>query len=443
MAADCSTLLKRPPSAIPALTGIVGLVTFIIASAGLFTDPLHLGTRINGWAVLGITALVMIIIEIIIRRHTKAETEDFQYQSLNWTTLKRSLNPNLFVKIYGLSIIYTIIIFLYCNTPFFSKDSFQTLFHDLLPFWPAFITFGLRYVWITHTVLYTEQHDSLWHFGRFFLPYGQQTTDKNKVIQQALIWTIKGFFLPLMLRFYFDWWDGLTTREIPFSTSDLYTFKSVFEFLHDFIFYIDAGFAVIGYSLAAKLLNSHIRSAETNPSGWIVTILCYPPLNYGSLNQFVFYNDGYFWGDMLWNNPTLYVIWGSTILLFLIIYVFATIAMGFRFSNLTYRGITTWGPYAITKHPAYLSKCLSWWMIDIPFIAISPWIAIKNSIMLGLVCVLYALRAQYEEQMLARVDPLYREYQRYIRTTGGLWPRIKRFYHQHIIPIFQMFDHPN
>ena len=44
-------------------------------------------------------------------------------------------------------------------------------------------------------------------------------------------------------------------------------------------------------------------------------------------------------------------------------------AFGFRFSNLTHRGILTHGPYAWTKHPAYLSKNLFWWFAVLPFLA--------------------------------------------------------------------------
>ena len=43
--------------------------------------------------------------------------------------------------------------------------------------------------------------------------------------------------------------------------------------------------------------------------------------------------------------------------------------IGPRFSNLTHRGILTHGPYAWSKHPAYLSKNLFWWLSSLPFLA--------------------------------------------------------------------------
>ncbi len=53
------------------------------------------------------------------------------------------------------------------------------------------------------------------------------------------------------------------------------------------------------------------------------------------------------------------------------VYAWATVAFGFRFSNLTDRGIITNGPYAWTKHPAYVSKNLFWWFAVLPFFAVT------------------------------------------------------------------------
>ena len=92
---------------------------------------------------------------------------------------------------------------------------------------------------------------------------------------------------------------------------------------------------------------------------------------------------------------------------------------GIRFSNLTHRGIITSGPYRWTKHPAYISKNISWWLISIPFLPPdgSVLTALKLSVMLGLVNLIYYLRAVTEERHLMQ-DPVYREYSEYIRQHG-------------------------
>ena len=51
-----------------------------------------------------------------------------------------------------------------------------------------------------------------------------------------------------------------------------------------------------------------------------------------------------------------FIIWGAILVVLTGIYAWATMAFGLRFSNLTHRGILTHGPYAFTKHPAYMSK---------------------------------------------------------------------------------------
>ena len=55
-----------------------------------------------------------------------------------------------------------------------------------------------------------------------------------------------------------------------------------------------------------------------------------------------------------------------------------------RFSNLTHRGIITNGPYRYSKHPAYLAKNLSWWLVSMPFmITVSP---LANAALLRCCC---------------------------------------------------------
>jgi hypothetical protein len=74
---------------------------------------------------------------------------------------------------------------------------------------------------------------------------------------------------------------------------------------------------------------------------------------------------------------------GAWLVLLTGIYAWATVAFGFRFSNLTHRGILTHGPYAWTKHPAYVSKNLFWWCAVLPFLSVgrqawSTWSATRH-----------------------------------------------------------------
>jgi protein-S-isoprenylcysteine O-methyltransferase Ste14 len=116
-------------------------------------------------------------------------------------------------------------------------------------------------------------------------------------------------------------------------------------------------------------------------------------------------------------------VWGSTILACVFVYAWSTAAFGLRFSNLTNRGIITDGPYRWLKHPAYVSKNLSWWLISVPFIAGAGWVtAVVSCLMMGAVNLIYYLRAKTEERHL-RADPAYRAYEAYI-DRNGLFARL-------------------
>lgn len=72
------------------------------------------------------------------------------------------------------------------------------------------------------------------------------------------------------------------------------------------------------------------------------------------------------------------------------------------------------------KHPAYVSKNISWWLISVPFIAGAGWFtALQSCLLLLCVNLVYFLRAKTEERHL-RADPAYREYEAFIAQHGLL-----------------------
>lgn len=50
------------------------------------------------------------------------------------------------------------------------------------------------------------------------------------------------------------------------------------------------------------------------------------------------------------------------------IYSRASLALGFKASNLTNRGIVSHGPYKYVRHPAYICKNLAWIIGGFPMI---------------------------------------------------------------------------
>jgi protein-S-isoprenylcysteine O-methyltransferase Ste14 len=118
--------------------------------------------------------------------------------------------------------------------------------------------------------------------------------------------------------------------------------------------------------------------------------------------------------------PTVRAVWAFLILALVLIYSLCTVSFGLRFSNLTHRGIITGGPYRFSKHPAYLAKNLSWWLISVPFVSEQGWsAALRNSCILGLLNLVYFARARTEERHLSR-DPVYVAYALWMNEHGLL-----------------------
>lgn len=232
---------------------------------------------------------------------------------------------------------------------------------------------------------------------------------------------MKGFFLPLMFTYLAR--DINNFNQVNFS--QLGSFKSYFDFLYDLLFTVDVGIVSMGYIMSFRLTDSHLRSAEPTFFGWAVALICYQPFWSLISRQYLDYDNGIGWARWLTNDPTFFAIWGSCILFLFSIYVWSSLSFGCRFSNLTHRGILTNGPYRWSKHPAYISKCVAWWMVSIPFLGNQGLAeSLRNSLLLLMLSGIYFLRARTEEKHLSK-DPAYLEYATWIKE-HGLWARIFR-----------------
>ncbi len=160
----------------------------------------------------------------------------------------------------------------------------------------------------------------------------------------------------------------------------------------------------------------------------MAALICYPPFilmnNGGPLDYHPGTAGETGWVHWLQGYPLLTAFWGAWLVFLTGVYAWATVAFGFRFSNLTHRGILTHGPYAWTKHPAYLSKNLFWFFAILPFLATTgnPVDMIRNTAVLGLVACVYYWRARTEERHLS-ADPVYREYAEWMERNGPI-PRL-------------------
>ena len=171
----------------------------------------------------------------------------------------------------------------------------------------------------------------------------------------------------------------------------------------------------IGYLVELPVLNNQIRSVDTTMFGWAVALVCYPPFN--TLT-------GKIMGSMPvdfphFQNPVVHVSANFLLLSLMAVYTSASVALNFKASNLTHRGIIASGPYRIVRHPAYACKNLAWWIAAIPAIAAAyeaSFFQFASAIasVIGW-SIIYAMRALTEEYHLRKVNDEYDLYCKKVR----------------------------
>lgn len=231
-------------------------------------------------------------------------------------------------------------------------------------------------------------------------------------VTAMLGWLVKCFFMPLMLAWAWVWLSKFQDQWRWGSSLHWYVGGLTI------LYAIDTSFAIVGYGSTSHRIGGQIRSVDRTALGWISALACYPPLGAVVLDGWLIVRHANDWEKVVESSSWLYIPWGVGILGLTVIYAWSSVAFGPRFSNLTNRGIITSGPYRWTKHPAYLSKNLSWWMISVPFISTQGWrMALLQCIAMLAVNAIYWIRAKTEERHLMR-DAAYRDYAAWIERNG-------------------------
>jgi protein-S-isoprenylcysteine O-methyltransferase Ste14 len=230
-----------------------------------------------------------------------------------------------------------------------------------------------------------------------------QITPKEKSI--ALFFLVKLIYVPLMSVFFFNNGRALLANGHKFFFNWPITIKGqiilIYYFIFDIILTIDTVYFLFGYLFEFKSWKNELRSVEPTFLGWAVALACYPPFNDTTSRIFG-------WGstdDLIFTSTLATLIAAIFSISMFFIYVWATVALGTKSSNLTNRGIVSRGPYKYVRHPAYISKNLSWLITSIPVIIKSPFAIISILIW----ATIYFIRALTEERHLL-ADPDYQAY---------------------------------
>ncbi|MGE8580504.1 MAG: isoprenylcysteine carboxylmethyltransferase family protein, partial [Burkholderia contaminans] len=399
----------RPPrSATPLRAGLLGITAGLFALWITRDQPtLDAATRavIASLAIIGTIALH----EIFISRVYLRPSAGLSRQAVRPLGIAR-----VATRLGALTSIYAGIGVIYWLLPEYHGRfylPFWSLLRSLAPY--VIVAAPFYFAWMDRHQRETDDAYLLW--GRFL--FRRERPASWKPVREMLAgWGVKAFFLPLMTVYLSKDADHLTASLANAMHAPMTI--ATFVFMYDLSFTMDLMFGTVGYLCTFRILDSHVRTVEPTTLGWVAALMCYQPFWSLFSNNYIRYEGSMFWDNWLMSAPTLRVIWGSVIILLLLTYALCTISFGLRFSNLTNRGIITSGPYRFTKHPAYITKNLSYWMVSVPFVEPLGWqVGLMHCAGLVAINLIYYTRAKTEERHLMR-DPDYRAYAEWIEQHG-------------------------
>ena len=422
----------RPDSDVSAGVGLAGLVGLIgwlmicrnwgaIADALVLPGPhAPLGGPYAALAALIASGVPMVGWSLLVDKvHLRAST------GIDWTNPRRLRDcvDISITKIAGLWATWALIAFVYCLGRWYWRGNYLFAMDLMRDAAPVLFLGAIPYVlWLDRVLV--NPRDGAWHFGAMLI--GREAYDPAEVRHHLRAWAVKGFFIAFMLSIVALGFMEEVKADFVHVASDPVTIGNV---TIAFMFMVDVQIAMVGYLLTIKPLDAHIRTANPLLGGWVAALMCYPPfIQMGSGAVLDYHQNTAEWSWWLAGHPALLWLWAGLLVGLTGIYAWATVAFGLRFSNLTYRGVLTNGPYAWTRHPAYLAKNSYWWLLTMPFLATTHSLAdmVRNTVTLGLVSGVYYWRARTEEAHLLAADAKYRAYHAWMADYGPITERLNR-----------------
>jgi hypothetical protein len=410
----------RPSSDVSAVVGWLGLGALtlwvmvchfwpeIVTTLGLPSRAERLTGPNAALTGLAITAAPMVLWSVLVDKvHRRVST------GIDWDRPRplASVSDISTTKLAGLWATWALIACFYClGRWYWDGDYLYSMAVLRAAAVPLFVLSVPYVLWLDRVLV--QPRDACWHFGALLI--GREPHDPAQVWIHLRAWAVKGFFTAFMIMIVPGGFRNLVE---PDWSQFLLSPVGIATLLITLMFVID----------------EQIGSANPFLAGWLAALLCYPPFQLmNPSDRPLFYLGGTF-GDDNWFHvfgayPLLLWIWAALLVFLTGVYAWATVAFGIRFSNLTYRGVLTNGPYAFTKHPAYLSKNLFWWCASMPFMVDNGSVtdAVRNAFFLGCVSAIYFWRARTEERHLLAEDDKYRAYSQWMERNG----LITRLLHQ-------------
>ncbi|MBB5714503.1 methyltransferase family protein [Sphingomonas aerophila] len=390
----------RPASAVSTGAGMAGLagVALWLGTARLF----RLDGPYAALVMLAACALPMVVWSLAVDKvHRRPSTGIDWNQAREWSATRE----DSLIRLAGYWITWAGIALFYFAGRFYWQGDYPFAMWCLGHAAPVVALLSIPYVfWLDRYLI--EPRDGAWHLGAWLT--GQAGWEAGMIQHHLRAWAVKGFFLAFMLAIVPPGFGSFVRAD---TSAMLHDPVALSGWLVTLMFTVDVAFATVGYVLTFRPLDAHIRTANPFAAAWMAALICYPPFvlmaTGGPLDYHPGTSDWVYWvGD----HPVLLALWGAVLVALTAIYAWSTVAFGPRFSNLTHRGIITHGPYAWSRHPAYLSKNLFWWVSTIPVLSTGSLVdAARATLLMGAVSGVYYWRARTEERHLGQ-DPTYADY---------------------------------
>jgi protein-S-isoprenylcysteine O-methyltransferase Ste14 len=426
MSVEQAIAAKPPKSDVSVWVGLVGLLTLLAwvlfcRNYGWFADLLDLPgprERLSGsyaaLTAMGFTGAAMAAWSVFVEKVHRNRSTGIDWD--NPRPLSETIHISV-IKLAGLWATWAVIGFLYCVCRWYWSGQYLFAMEVIGAAAIPLVVLSVPYVlWIDRLMVNPRDHS--WHFGAMLI--NREQWDIGEVKKHWRSWAIKGFFSAFMISILPGGFASVVNTDLPAIAGDP---VQLGIFLFELLFLVDVQIGTVGYLLTFRPLDAHIRSGNPFLAGWLAALICYPPFVFGlmadsGIIQYEVNTAG--WGYWFEGHTVLLWAWAALLVFLTAVYAWATFAFGIRFSNLTYRGVLTNGPYRFTRHPAYVSKNLFWWCTIMPFAVTSgnPVDVVRNTFFLGVVSAIYYWRAKTEEAHLLSEDPKYREYSDWMAEHG-------------------------
>ncbi|WP_180160109.1 isoprenylcysteine carboxylmethyltransferase family protein [Acinetobacter sp. YH12054] len=310
--------------------------------------------------------------------------------SFQYEFIKKALIEFLFFLL--ISLLYAKIM-----KDYFGQHIFSYYFSDILIFSPILVIF----YFILIVLGYKNRLDIIF--------YG------NKKIL-SLKFLVKVFFLPFI-------YGSVSICLTGLLVIDSFNINQINYYFYLIGLTFDVVIALFGYTFVSNWFSNNVKSVDDSLAGWAICLFCYPPFLY-------FYQillaqvDNFTWGEWA-KNQWFYYPWLILIITTWLLYWFSHAHLGFKFSNLTWRGLVDQGLYKYFRHPAYLFKNIYWWAYTVPFFGVMGFDLINNFLAMSAISLIYYLRAKTEEKHLLRF-PEYQQYYLWVEK-HGFFAKVKKW----------------